>query len=82
MSAHRDGDAATANEQFTHLLPLLIFGLQSGIAWAVHKEVLVRRGVIASSRVRAPAAALDQSSQEGLLRALAPFEKATSWRVP
>jgi len=81
LSAYRDGDAAGANEQFTRLLPLLIYGLQSGIAWAVHKEILARRGIIASPRVRAPAAALDRSSHEGLLRALGPFEKMTSWQV-
>lgn len=45
-----------ARDAFTRLLPLILCGLQQGIAWAVHKEVLVRRGVIASATVRSPAA--------------------------
>ncbi|WP_459722272.1 hypothetical protein [Actinophytocola sp. KF-1] len=29
--------------------------MQQGVAWAIHKEVLVRRGVIAHATVRSPA---------------------------
>lgn len=49
------GRHADARAGFTRLLPLVLFGLQQGIAWAVHKEVLVRRGLIADVAVRAPA---------------------------
>lgn len=44
---------------FAQLLPALIFGLQPGIAWAVHKEVLVRRGIIGHTTVRPPARPAD-----------------------
>ena len=45
--------------EFTRLLPLIRFGLQPGIAWSIHKQVLVRRGIIASATVRSPAADAD-----------------------
>lgn len=34
-------------------------GLQQGIAWAVHKEILVHRGIIDHATVRLPAKPLD-----------------------
>lgn len=47
---------------FNRLLPLIRFGLQPGIAWSIHKHVLVRRGVIASATVRAPAVDADTAT--------------------
>lgn len=55
-----------ARARFEQLLPLLVFGLQPGIAWAVHKEVLVRRGLIESAFVRTPARDLDSRTRAGL----------------
>lgn len=55
-----------AHHAFTRLLPLVRFGLQPQIAWAVHKEVLVRRGIIDTATVRAPAAPLDAASRAAL----------------
>ena len=52
-----------ARAEFRRLTPLVLIGLQPGIAWAVHKEILVARGIIDSARVRYPAAALDQGSR-------------------
>ncbi|MDF2561874.1 MAG: dihydrodipicolinate synthetase [Microbacterium sp.] len=49
------GDHARAREIYGRLLPLLVWGLQPGIAYAVHKEILVHRGIIESAAVRAPA---------------------------
>ncbi|PSK92938.1 4-hydroxy-tetrahydrodipicolinate synthase [Murinocardiopsis flavida] len=60
------GDTTGAHRSFTRLLPLIRFGMQAGLAWAVHKEVLVRRGVIASAAVRLPAADLDEGTRAGL----------------
>jgi 4-hydroxy-tetrahydrodipicolinate synthase len=60
------GDQAAARAAFTRLLPLIRFGMQGPIAWAVHKEVLVRRGVIATAAVRSPAAPLDARSAQSL----------------
>jgi 2-keto-3-deoxy-L-arabinonate dehydratase len=59
-----------ARRAHTELLPLVLFGLQPGIAWAVHKHVLVMRGLIAHATVRAPARPLDHGSQLALSRIL------------
>jgi 2-keto-3-deoxy-L-arabinonate dehydratase len=55
----RAGQAALARTQFNRLLPLIRFGLQPGLAWAVHKEVLVHRGLISCAAVRPPAQPID-----------------------
>lgn len=80
LAARQRGEHDAALEQFNRLLPLLVYGLQNGIAWAVHKEVLVRRGIISDSRVRAPGVALDKASREGLHRLLRYFEGRPGWR--
>ena len=53
------GEAGPARAAFTGILPLVRFGLQPGIAWSIHKHVLVRRGIIASATVRPPATDAD-----------------------
>ncbi|MFC5184603.1 dihydrodipicolinate synthase family protein [Actinomadura harenae] len=65
------GRRADAHAAFARLLPLIRFGMQAGLAWAVHKEVLVRRGLIASAAVRAPARPLDAGALAGLDEILA-----------
>jgi 4-hydroxy-tetrahydrodipicolinate synthase len=57
-----DWRSASARAAFTRLLPLILCGLQQGIAWAIHKEVLVRRGIIAHSTVRSPAGTPSRAS--------------------
>lgn len=64
------GDRDDARKTFTALLPLVRFGLQPGIAWSIHKHVLVRRGIIASPTVRPPATDADPgtlATLEGIL---------------
>jgi 2-keto-3-deoxy-L-arabinonate dehydratase len=80
MTARDAGNRDEAEARFHRLLPLLVYGLQSGIAWAVHKQVLVRRGIIADARVRAPARPLDAASAAGLLRLLRPLESEPGWQ--
>jgi 2-keto-3-deoxy-L-arabinonate dehydratase len=60
------GRTEEAHLGFSRLLPLVIFGLQGGIAWAVHKHVLVRRGIIEYDVVRSPAGLLDDGSRRAL----------------
>ncbi|HVT71130.1 MAG TPA: dihydrodipicolinate synthase family protein [Trebonia sp.] len=55
VAAFRAGQPELARTRFNRLLPLIRFGLQPGLAWAVHKEVLVRRGLIRCAAVRPPA---------------------------
>ncbi len=64
LQAGREEEARTA---FTRLLPLLLYGLQTGLAWAIHKEVLVRRGLIETAVVRAPAQPIDDVTRSGLI---------------
>ena len=80
LKAWKAGGYDEAAALFYPLLPLLVYGLQSGIAWAVHKEVLVRRGIIEDARVRAPARPLDAGSAAGLQRLLRPLEAQAGWR--
>ena len=74
------GRRAAAHAAFNRLLPLVRFGLQPRLAWAVHKDVLVRRGIIASDTVRDPAVALDAGSRAALdaILELAPLP---AWRA-
>jgi 2-keto-3-deoxy-L-arabinonate dehydratase len=58
----RAGEHAAARTAFARLLPLVRFGLQPGIAWSIHKHVLVRRGIIASATVRPPAVDADPAT--------------------
>lgn len=62
----RGGRYDDARARFDRLLPLLVYGLQPGIAWAVHKEVLVRRGLIDHATVRMPARTVDARARAGL----------------
>lgn len=73
LDAWADGRSEEAHEQFERLLPLIRFGMQPGLAWAVHKEILMRRGIIASATVRLPAQDLPasvRSDLDGALRRL------------
>ncbi|MGP4033652.1 dihydrodipicolinate synthase family protein [Pseudarthrobacter sp. 1C304] len=65
------GRAAEARQGFQRLLPLILFGLQPGLAWAVHKEVLVARGLIENPFVRYPASPIDDRTRASLADILA-----------
>lgn len=67
LAAGRRADARAA---FTRILPLIHIGVRPGQAWAVHKEVLVRRGVIASAAVRLPARPLESVTAKALAEIL------------
>ncbi|GAA4245862.1 dihydrodipicolinate synthase family protein [Dactylosporangium darangshiense] len=66
LRAQADCEHAAARAAFNRLLPLIRFGLQPGIAWSIHKHVLHRRGVIASTAVRSPAAEADPATLAAL----------------
>ena len=65
--ANKVDDAATV---FYRAVPLMRFEFQEGIGMAIRKEVLHRRGALASPATRAPAAALDQTTREALDRVM------------
>jgi 4-hydroxy-tetrahydrodipicolinate synthase len=61
LKAYRDGGFPCAREVFAPWLPLANFEGQLRVGLAIRKEVLRRRGVIASGRVRPPALSLPAS---------------------
>ncbi|MDF2561325.1 MAG: dihydrodipicolinate synthase family protein [Microbacterium sp.] len=63
LTLFTEGRVEEARAEFRRMLPLVLIGLQGGIAWAVHKEVLVARGVIDHATVRYPASRLDAGSR-------------------
>jgi 4-hydroxy-tetrahydrodipicolinate synthase len=66
----RAGKVDEAADTFYRAVPLLRFEFQEGIGMAIRKEVLHRRGALASPATRPPAAALDQTTREALDRVM------------
>ncbi|MDG2534233.1 dihydrodipicolinate synthase family protein [Sphingomonas sp. HITSZ_GF] len=75
IAAHRLGDWATVRTLFERMLPLLNF--QAVFRWRLTKEVLRRRGLIASAYTRAPGPALDRWDLQELDEILAALEDLT-----
>lgn len=66
----RAGRVDEAAEVFYRSVPLMRFEFQEGIGMAIRKEVLHRRGALASPATRAPGAALDTTTREALDRVM------------
>jgi len=71
VSLFRAGKIDDAAEVVYGAVPLMRFEFQEGIGMAIRKEVLYRRGALASPTTRPPAAALDTTTREALDRVLA-----------
>lgn len=59
VQAHAAGDLTRARRAYESALPLMVFEAQPGAGPALRKEILRRRGAIASATVRSPAPAVD-----------------------
>ena len=70
VSAFRAGDVDHASDVFYRTVPLMRFEFQEGIGMAIRKEVLRRRGALATGTLRAPAAKLDAVTSAALDRVL------------
>jgi len=70
VSLFRAGAIDDAADAFYRAVPLMRFEFQEGIGMAIRKEVLHRRGALASPATRPPAAALDQVTREALDRVM------------
>jgi len=70
VSLFRAGTIDDAADAFYRAVPLMRFEFQEGIGMAIRKEVLHRRGALASPATRPPAAALDQTTREALDRVM------------
>lgn len=68
VKRHRAGDIDGAENLFDAYLPLIRHEQQPGFGLAVRKEVLRRRGVIASAATRAPGPSLDATGHAELTR--------------
>jgi len=66
----RSGRVDEAAEAFYRAVPLLRFEFQEGIGMAIRKEVLHRRGALASPATRAPGPVLDATTREALDRVM------------
>ena len=67
---YRAGEVDEAAEVFYRAVPLMRFEFQEGIGMAIRKEVLHRRGALASPATRAPAAQLDDTTRQALDRVM------------
>ena len=70
VSLFRAGKIDEAADVFYRAVPLMRFEFQEGIGMAIRKEVLHRRGALASPATRPPAAVLDQPTRDALDRVL------------
>jgi len=70
VKRHQAGDIDSAENLFDAYLPLIRHEQQPGFGLAVRKEVLRRRGVIATAATRAPGPSLDATAQAELTRLL------------
>src|ERR1700722_12504481 len=77
-----DGRAEDAEDLFDAYLPLVRPEQQIGVGLAIRKEVLRRRGAIASAAVRAPGPRLDRDDLDELDRLMQRLERRVSSLSP
>ena len=70
VTLFRAGKVDEAADVFYRKVPLMRFEFQEGIGMAIRKEVLKRRGAIASADIRAPGGKLDESTVASLDRVM------------
>ena len=70
VALFRAGNVAEAADVFYRAVPLMRFEFQEGIGMAIRKEVLHRRGALASPTTRPPAASLDAPTRAALDRVM------------
>jgi len=75
VALHRAGRTDEAEDLFDAFLPLVRHEQQPGLGLAIRKEVLRRRGVIASARTRAPGPSLSAADQAELTRLIGRLER-------
>jgi len=81
MKHWRAGEHDAAADVFYRAVPLMRFEFQVEIGMAIRKEVLRRRGALASAVTRAPAGGLDAPTKQALDRVLAwvTSQKGMEW---
>jgi 4-hydroxy-tetrahydrodipicolinate synthase len=71
VGLYRSGRVQDAADVFYRAVPLMRFEFQEGIGMAIRKEVLYRRGALASPATRSPGSGLDKTTREALDRVMA-----------
>jgi 4-hydroxy-tetrahydrodipicolinate synthase len=71
VTLFRAGQLDEAADLFYRKVPLMRFEFQEGIGMAIRKEVLKRRGAVASAEIRSPGGRLDDSTRAALDSVLA-----------
>lgn len=75
VALYRAGQHDEAEDVFDAFLPLVRHEQQPGFGLALRKEILHRRGVIASPKVRAPGPSLNETDHEELTRLIERVER-------
>jgi 4-hydroxy-tetrahydrodipicolinate synthase len=75
VALHQAGEHDRAEDVFDAYLPLTRHEQQPGFGLALRKEVLHRRGVIASPKVRAPGPSLNDTDKQELARLISRVER-------
>ena len=75
VARHKAGDVDGAEDLFDAYLPLVRYEQQLGLGLAIRKEILHRRGVLASARVRAPGPSMTPEDHAELSRLMARLER-------
>lgn len=75
VARHRAGDADGAEDLFDAYLPLMRYEQQPGVGLAMRKEILKRRGVLASAKARDPGPALTGDDVAEITRLVARLER-------
>lgn len=81
LARFHDGDTAGANALWDRLMPLTAMDARPGLMWAMRKEILKRRGLIAHATVRDPAPAIDSATREEIGQLVDRLELAEQYPV-
>ena len=68
VNRHQAGDVEGAEDLFDAYLPMVRYEQQLGVGLAIRKEILKRRGILASAKVRAPGPKLTETDEAELTR--------------
>jgi 4-hydroxy-tetrahydrodipicolinate synthase len=75
VAMHKAGDVDGAEDLFDAYLPMVRYEQQLGAGLAIRKEILHRRGVLASPKVRAPGPSLTREDHADLTRLMERLDK-------
>ena len=78
FTMHRNGESAEARRLFNRYLPLIQFEAQQPMSLSIRKHLYVRRGAMATPRVRLPAATADGPTLASLTQLMDELDTAAA----